>query len=99
MTALGFTQAGPLSRYYADHRHGRIMHVTLLATTTLYESPPGWSPLGVLWHNGHLYVLEEAADPRENTNSYHTLGGPRLIRLEADGTTTVLATIPPADVH
>lgn len=74
--------------YVADFSNGRVIRIAPdRKAETVFRSERPWSPNGVVWSGGTLYVLEFLAT---------TIHGPfntRVRRLSSDGTSTVLATV------
>ena len=74
--------------FVADNDNRRVLKITPAgkATTLLSDEQP-WSPSGVAFRNGNLYVLEYGFTPP------HTAKGVRVRKLSADGRITLLASI------
>lgn len=74
--------------YVADLSNGRVIKIAPdRKAETVFNSERPWSPNGVAWGGGALYVMEYAAT---------TIHGPfytRVRKLSPDGTSTVLATV------
>ncbi|HEX6185055.1 MAG TPA: hypothetical protein VFZ44_14310 [Pyrinomonadaceae bacterium] len=74
--------------YVADFSNGRVFKIAPdRKTETVFSSERPWSPNGVAWSDGVLYVLEYAATTIHGP--FHT----RVRKLSPDGTSTILATI------
>ena len=74
--------------YVADFSNGRVIKIAPdRKIETVFRSERPWSPNGVAWGGGALYVMEYAAT---------TVHGPfstRVRKLSPDGASTVLATV------
>jgi hypothetical protein len=81
---LGLTLDAAGNIYAADFGNGRVLKITPGGeVTTLLRAEPAWSPTGVAYRNGELYILE----------SGKTLSNPRVRKLSPDGKVSILATI------
>lgn len=75
--------------HVAYHAGRRVIRIEPDGETSIaYESRRPWAPIGVATRDGVLYILEDGHEPRSATH------GPRVRRLDADGTITTLTTIP-----
>jgi hypothetical protein len=84
---LGIAVDGQDNIFVADHENRRVLKMTpdgKVATLVRAEAP--WSPAGVAFRNGSLYILEYGFTPPNKTH------GVRVRRLSSDGKITVLAT-------
>lgn len=74
--------------YVADFGSGRVIRIAPdRKTETVFRSERPWTPNGVAWGNGALYVMEYSATT--DRGPFHT----RVRRLAPDGSSTVLATV------
>lgn len=74
--------------YVADFASGRVIKIAPdRKTEIVFRSERPWTPNGVTWGNGALYVMEYAATTIHGP--FHT----RVRKLAPDGTSAVLATI------
>jgi DNA-binding beta-propeller fold protein YncE len=86
LSGLGVDPQG--SVYVADFSNGRVIKIAPdRKTETVFSSERPWSPNGVTWAGGALYVLEYSAKTPQGPF------GTRVRRLSPDGTSAVLATI------
>ncbi len=81
---LGLTVDDQGNVFAADFGNRRVLKITPNGNvTTLIHAEQSWSPTGVAFRNGDLYILE----------SGNTTHGARVRKLASDGRVTVLATI------
>jgi hypothetical protein len=74
--------------YVADFGNGRVIRIAPdRKTETVFRSEHPWSPNGVAWSGGALYVMEYSAATPQGPF------GTRVSRLAPDGIATVLATV------
>lgn len=79
--------------FVADYNNRRILKIASGgALSTVLSAEPPWSPTGVAWRDGNLYVLEFGYTPP----STYT---PRVRKLAADGKVTVLGIVGEAERH
>ena len=81
---MGLTVDASGNVYAADFGNRRVLKVTPNCTiTTLLRAEESWSPTGVAFRNGELYILE----------SGNAANNPRVRKLSSDGKVSVLAII------
>jgi hypothetical protein len=85
---LGITVDAEGSVFAADHDNRRVLKIAPGGkVTTLLRAEESWSPAGVAFRNGSLYILEYGSTPPNKTN------GVRVRKLSSDGKVTLLATV------
>jgi hypothetical protein len=81
---MGLTVDASGNVYAADFGNRRVLKITPSGNvTTLLRAEESWSPTGVAFRNGDLYILETGNSPQH----------PRVRKLSSDGKVSVLATI------
>lgn len=81
---MGLTVDASGNVYAADFGNRRVLKITPSGNiTTLLRAEESWSPTGVAFKNGDLYILETGNSPQH----------PRVRKLSSDGKFSVLATI------
>jgi sugar lactone lactonase YvrE len=81
---MGLTVDSAGNVYAADFGNRRVLKITPGGSiTTLLRAEESWSPTGVAFRNGELYILESGNAPQH----------PRVRKLSAGGKVSVLATI------
>ena len=81
---MGLTVDAGGNVYAADFGNHRVLKITPGGNvTTLLRAEEPWSPTGVAFRNGELYILESGTAPQH----------PRVRKLSADGKVSVLATV------
>lgn len=81
---MGLTVDDSGSVYAADVANRRVLKISPSgAAAALLRSEESWTPTGVAWKNGVLYVLESGS----------RVENPRVIKLSSDGKTSVLAVV------
>lgn len=84
---LGIAVDGQDNVFAADNDNRRVLKITPDGkAVTLISAENPWSPAGVAFRNGNLYILEYGFTP---PNKSH---GARVRKLSSDGKVTVLAT-------
>lgn len=84
---LGITVDGQNNLFVADNDNRRVLKIAPDGkVTTLVRAGQPWSPAGVAFRNGNLYILEFGFTPPNKTH------GARVRKLSSDGKVTVLAT-------
>ncbi len=84
---LGIAVDGQDNLFVADDDNRRVLKIAPDGkVTTLLRAERPWSPAGVAFRNGNLYILEFGFTPPNKTH------GARVRRLSSDGKVTVLAT-------
>lgn len=75
--------------HVAYHAGRRVIRIEPGGKTSIaYTSRRPWAPIGVATRDAILYILEDGHEPRSTTH------GPRVRRLNADGSIDTLTTIP-----
>jgi len=88
--ALGLDVDSAGKIYVADSREGvKILDSGLIAW--LQTSERGWSPSGIAVHDGAIFVVENRPDYLKPLAPI--IGNPRVRRIAADGSSTVLFTV------
>lgn len=83
---LGITVDGQDNVFVADDDNRRVLKITPDGkVTTLMRAEQSWSPAGVAFRNGNLYILEHGFTPPNKRN------GVRVRKLSPDGKVIVLA--------
>jgi sugar lactone lactonase YvrE len=73
--------------FAADHDNRRVLKITPDGkVTTLISAEQSWSPTGVTFKNGNLYILEFGTASQGTPT-------PRVRKLSSDGKVTVIATV------
>jgi sugar lactone lactonase YvrE len=86
LSGIGVDPQG--SVYVADFSGGRVIRIAPdRKTETVFSSERPWTPNGVVWGGGALYVMEFYSATERGP--FHT----RVRKLSPDGTSTVLATV------
>jgi C-terminal processing protease CtpA/Prc/sugar lactone lactonase YvrE len=81
---MGLTVDASGNVYAADFGNRRVLKITPNGSiTTLLRAEESWSPTGVAFRNGQLYILE----------SGNAANSPRVRKLSSDGKVSVLATV------
>jgi sugar lactone lactonase YvrE len=84
---LGIAVDAEGSVFVADNDNRRVLKITSDGkVTTLVRAEQPWSPAGVAFRDGTLYILENGFTPPRTSN------GMRVRKLSPDGKITVLAT-------
>ncbi len=84
---LGITVDGQDNLFVADNDNRRVLKIAPDGkATTLMRAEQPWSPAGMAFRNGNLYILEFGFTPPNKTH------GARVRKLSPDGKITVLAT-------